>query len=61
MQNSNTNGFRPVYVARFLAVSRICLFVNFANLSICKHSTSNQNNLKRRVHRLKNWYNASIK
>lgn len=32
MQQTGTNGFRPIYVARFLAVSRICLFINFANL-----------------------------
>gem|GEM_PF-2830301 len=26
------NKFRPLHVARFLAVSRLCLFVNFPNL-----------------------------
>jgi hypothetical protein len=32
MTQSETKGLHPVYVARFLAVSRICLFVNFSNL-----------------------------
>ncbi len=48
MQETKTNEFRPVDVARFLAVSRICLFVNFANLAICRHSTGKHNNLKKR-------------
>jgi len=61
MQQTKTNGFRPIYVARFLAVSRICLFVNFANLAICKHSISKQNNLKKQVDLLNNSYSASIK
>ncbi len=33
MEHNGINGFRPIYVARFLAVSRLCLFVNFANLA----------------------------
>ncbi|SCY35964.1 hypothetical protein SAMN05216420_10555 [Nitrosospira sp. Nl5] len=34
MTQSKTKGLHPVYVARFLAVSRICLFVDFSNLVI---------------------------
>lgn len=48
MQETKTNEFRSIDVARFLAVSRICLFVNFANLAICRHSTGKHNNLKKR-------------
>ena len=62
MQETKPNEFRPVYVvARFLAVSRICLFVNFANLAIYRHSTGKQNNLKKQVDLLNNSYSASIK
>jgi hypothetical protein len=50
MQQTRTNGFRPIYVARFLAVSRICLFINFANLITYKsgylHSGSKQKSFK---------------
>ena len=51
MQQTRTNGFRPIYVARFLAVSRICLFINFANLITYKsgylHSGSKQKSFKK--------------
>jgi hypothetical protein len=33
MLQTETKALRPIYVARFLAVSRLCLFVNFANLA----------------------------
>ena len=61
MQETQPNEFRPVHVARFLAVSRICLFVNFANLAICRHSTGKQNKLKKQVDLLNNSYSATIK
>lgn len=33
MRQTETRGLHPIYIARFLAVSRMCLFVNFANLT----------------------------
>lgn len=33
MAQTETRDLCPIYIARFLAVSRMCLFVNFANLT----------------------------
>ncbi len=41
MQQTRIDGFRPIYVARFLAVSRICLFINFANFTYIQVATKN--------------------
>lgn len=33
MRQAETHGFHPICVARFLAISRVCLFVNFEDLA----------------------------
>jgi hypothetical protein len=49
MQPIRLNKFRPLRVARFLAVSRLCLFVNFPNLLTVRTQLINKTVLKNRT------------